>query len=377
MAAPRPPSENFTLHIIKVEMSCTGNLDTNTILIEDASLLRMFAMKDRAVVVDLDALNVAVPVFALEAAGPMPDNEGEEDTDVDFEMLQNAWKTCRLVWKLEKSGTRQANSTEQNRVPAAPRENRTSEDQRRVYTQQTIGSSRVPMTLTPSMPIGRRAFSQPGDNENSVGAAVVSVPANIPSAEHHNQQDSGAYDEVEYGAEDDEDFDQSINTTAKRSGTHKAPEPPKKMRRKTPAKPTTFAATRNLKPRNPTEMIWPTTIITTGTAGTRLRPLMDEMGQILTTYAQREEYMDLLEIFVRAHDIVDQHNLWARWMGSGLKVAMPMFKSVGSGEMDAAERKQMFERKNKARRGQVRFAILRRGRFGERIDEGVGEIMLD
>jgi hypothetical protein len=97
---------------------------------------------------------------------------------------------------------------------------------------------------------------------------------------------------------------------------------------------------------------------------------MAGMGQILTTDAQREEYMDLvwtrrraaegddiakqavvhdLETFVRAHGIVDQHNLWARWMESGIKTAMPMYKPVGTGEMDATERKQMFERK-KARR---------------------------
>jgi hypothetical protein len=38
----------------------------------------------------------------------MPDNEGEEDTEEDFEMLQNAWKTCRLVWKRAKDVAGQA-----------------------------------------------------------------------------------------------------------------------------------------------------------------------------------------------------------------------------------------------------------------------------
>jgi hypothetical protein len=108
MAASDTPFENVILQVLKVEMSCTGNLDTHTILIEDASLLRMFLVKKNAVVIDLDALNVPVLVFALEDAGPMPDNEGEEDTEEDFEMLQNAWKTCRLVWKRAKDVAGQA-----------------------------------------------------------------------------------------------------------------------------------------------------------------------------------------------------------------------------------------------------------------------------
>lgn len=110
LAASDTPFENIILQVLKVEMSCTGNLDTHTILVEDASLLRMFLVKDNAVFIDLDALNVPVLVFALEAAGPMPDNEGEEDTDEDFEMLQNAWKTCRLVWKRRKDVAGQASS---------------------------------------------------------------------------------------------------------------------------------------------------------------------------------------------------------------------------------------------------------------------------
>ena len=110
MAASDTPFENVILQVLKVEMSCTGNLDTHTILIEDASLLRMFLVKKNAVVIDLDALNVPVLVFALEAAGPMSDNQGEEDTEEDFEMLQNAWKTCRLVWKRGKDVAGQASS---------------------------------------------------------------------------------------------------------------------------------------------------------------------------------------------------------------------------------------------------------------------------
>ena len=190
------------------------------------------------------------------------------------------------------------------------------------------------------------------------------------STEHRSKQDFKDHDEAEYDDEIDEDFDPSTKVRSKRPDTHKAPTSSKKAMRKRPRKPISSAAPRNVKPRNPTVMIWPTTIITTGTAGGRLRPLMAEMGQILTTDAQREEYMDLvwtrrraaegddiakqavvhdLETFVRAHGIVDQHNLWARWMESGIKTAMPMYKPVGTGEMDATERKQMFERK-KARR---------------------------
>ena len=190
------------------------------------------------------------------------------------------------------------------------------------------------------------------------------------STKHHSKQDFKDHDEAEYDDEIDEDFDPSTKVRSKRPDTHKAPTSSKKSMGKRPRKPISSATPRNVKPRNPTVMIWPTTIITTGTAGGRLRPLMVEMGQILTTDAQREEYMDLvwtrrraaesddiakqavvhdLETFVRAHGIVDQHNLWARWMESGIKTAMPMYKPVGTGEMDATGRKQMFERK-KARR---------------------------
>jgi hypothetical protein len=96
--AKSPPSEGYTAKVIKVVMSCTGNLDTHTILVEDPEILRMFVEKDGQIVIDFVPLNVMIPIFALEPAGPMPDNEGEEDTEEDFEMLRNMGKVCRLVW---------------------------------------------------------------------------------------------------------------------------------------------------------------------------------------------------------------------------------------------------------------------------------------
>jgi len=220
------------------------------------------------------------------------------------------------------------------------------------------------------MQIGGHAIPQPEDEKRSSNVAVAPILGESSSIIHHSEQDFKDYDETEYDDENDEDFDQSTKVKTKRPGTHRTPTSSKKAMGKRPRKPISSAAPRNVKPRNPTVMIWPTTIITTGTAGGRLRPLMAEMSQILTTDAQREEYMDLvwtrrraaegddiakqavvhdLETFVRAHGIVDQHNLWARWMESGIKTAMPMYKPVGTGEMDATERKRMFERK-KARR---------------------------
>jgi hypothetical protein len=195
--------------------------------------------------------------------------------------------------------------------------------------------------------IGGGAIPRPEDDKRFSNAAVAPILGENSSTEHHSEQDFKDYDQAEYDDENDEDFDQSTKVKTKRPGTHRAPTSSKKAMRKRPTKPISSAAPRNVKPRNPTVMIWLTTIITTGTAGGHLRPLMAEMGQILTTDAQREEYMDLvwtrrraaegddiakqavvhdLETFVRAHGIVDQHNLWARWMESGIKTAMPMYK---------------------------------------------------
>jgi hypothetical protein len=92
------PFEEFAVRVTNVEMSCTGNLDTHTILIEDADLLRMFVVKEADVVIEMKHLEKGIPIFTLVPAGPMPENDGEEDTDADFGMLNEAWKICRLVW---------------------------------------------------------------------------------------------------------------------------------------------------------------------------------------------------------------------------------------------------------------------------------------
>jgi hypothetical protein len=211
------------------------------------------------------------------------------------------------------------------------------------------------------------------DGENPDGKVV-----DLSEEDSQDRSDEGFEDESgeEYGHYD-EDSEQSTSEEPKRApSANKVPKPSQKQLGKWPAKSTSPGAktrSRKLKPRNPEVMIWPTTIITTGTAGHNLRPVMAEMGAILTTDAEREEYMDLvwtrrravaesddaaanqlvvddLENFVRAHRVVDLHNLWARWMESGVKVEMPMYKTVGTVLMDATERKKMFERKTQARR---------------------------
>lgn len=96
--AKSPPSKGFTTKVIRVVMSCTGNIDTDTILIENSDILRMFVEKEGKIVISFTQLPMMIPIWKLEPAGPMPDNMGEEDTDEDLQMIRNAWKTCRLVW---------------------------------------------------------------------------------------------------------------------------------------------------------------------------------------------------------------------------------------------------------------------------------------
>ncbi|KAI4624690.1 hypothetical protein J4E83_004366 [Alternaria metachromatica] len=98
LIAKSPPSEGFTTKVIRVVMSCTGNIDTDTILIENSDILRMFVEKEGKIVISFTQLPMMIPIWKLEPAGPMPDNMGEEDTDEDLQMTRNAWKTCRLVW---------------------------------------------------------------------------------------------------------------------------------------------------------------------------------------------------------------------------------------------------------------------------------------
>ncbi|KAH6881350.1 hypothetical protein BKA58DRAFT_1045 [Alternaria rosae] len=95
--AKSPPAEGFTTKVIKVVMMCTGNLNTNTIVIEDADILRMFVEKNRKIVISFTQLPMMIPIWKLEPAGPMPDNYDEEDTEEDLEMIRNVWRTCRLV----------------------------------------------------------------------------------------------------------------------------------------------------------------------------------------------------------------------------------------------------------------------------------------
>ncbi|KAI4698722.1 hypothetical protein J4E81_005333 [Alternaria sp. BMP 2799] len=201
-------------------------------------------------------------------------------------------------------------------------------------------------------------------------------------SEEEPEDDSEDFEDSSEEADDDKDdgnFGETLPVKGKRSqGTlKKVSRPSQKQLGKRPAKPTPVEA--NTQPpksklRKTGVPIWPTTIITTGTAGPSLRQVMEEMGQILTTDAERQEYMHLvwtrrraaeedkdataeqavladLETFVRNHGIVDLHNRWARWMESGVKTAMPMYRPAGTGVMDAEERKTMFERKKRVRRG--------------------------
>lgn len=214
------------------------------------------------------------------------------------------------------------------------------------------------------------------DDEGGIEGQVENRSEKEPGEDSEDFEDSS--EEADDDKEDG-DFGESLPVKGKRSqGTlKKVSRPSQKQLGKRPAKPTPVEA--NTQPpksklRKTGVPIWPTTIITTGTAGPSLRQVMEEMGQILTTDAERQEYMHLvwtrrraaeedkdataeqavlhdLETFVRNHGIVDLHNRWARWMESGVKTAMPMYKPAGTGVMDAEERKTMFERKKRVRRG--------------------------
>ncbi|KAF1831727.1 hypothetical protein BDW02DRAFT_581793 [Decorospora gaudefroyi] len=106
LVASSATSEHPTLQIVKAEMSCTGCLDTERIIIDDPTILRMFFCTRSGVpdtiMIDVGRLDKNLPQFALEGMGPFPNNDGEKDTEEDLEMVKNAWKTCRLVWFQDK-----------------------------------------------------------------------------------------------------------------------------------------------------------------------------------------------------------------------------------------------------------------------------------
>ena len=72
--AKSPPSKGFTTKVIMVVMKCTGNLDTDTVLIENPDILRMFVEKEGKIVISFTQLPMMIPIWKLEPAGPMPDN---------------------------------------------------------------------------------------------------------------------------------------------------------------------------------------------------------------------------------------------------------------------------------------------------------------
>ncbi|KAI4683019.1 uncharacterized protein J4E84_006921 [Alternaria hordeiaustralica] len=423
--AKSPPSEGFTTKVIKVVMTCTGNLDTDTILIEDPDILRMFVEKEGKIVISFTQLPMMIPIWKLEPAGPMPDNQGQEDTDEDFEMIRNAWKTCRLVWGrhagLEELNRRAAvtmRAMQKQDELAARAGNEDVEghwsDAEEEVGGQTAGASASTGAHKPgSKDLGalvRRRQAEieaaqamraglsnlldaPRLEDEEAEDAELPGPSGIDDegdaegqvanrSEEEPEDDSEDFEDSSEEADDDKEdgnFGESLPVKGKRSqGTlKKVSRPSQKQLGKRPAKPTPVEA--NTQPpksklRKTGVPIWPTTIITTGTAGPSLRQVMEEMGQILTTDAERQEYMHLvwtrrraaeedkdvtaeqavladLETFVRNHGIVDLHNRWARWMESGVKTAMPMYKPAGTGVMDAEERKTMFERKKRVRRG--------------------------
>ncbi|KAI4916584.1 uncharacterized protein J4E92_009088 [Alternaria infectoria] len=423
--AKTPPSEGFTTKVIRVVMTCTGNLDTDTILIENPDILRMFVEKEGKIVINFTQLPMMIPIWKLEPAGPIPDNQGQEDTDGDFEMIRHAWKTCRLVWG------RHAGLEELNRRAAATMRAKQKQDELAAQAGnedveghwsdaeeevggQTTGDSASTGAHKPgsedlaalvrrrqaeieaaqateagpsdSLDTSRLEGEEAGDAE-LVGFSDVNDDGDIEGqvgnrSKEEPGEDSEDFEDSSKEPDDDKedgDFGESLPVKGKRSqGTlKKASRPSQKQLGKRPAKPTPVEA--NTQPpksklRKTGVPIWPTTIITTGTAGPSLRQVMEEMGQILTTDAERQEYMHLvwtrrraaeedkdataeqavlhdLETFVRNHGIVDLHNRWARWMESGVKTAMPMYKPAGTGVMDAEERKTMFERKKRVRRG--------------------------
>ncbi|KAI4951583.1 hypothetical protein J4E86_006999 [Alternaria arbusti] len=462
--AKSPPSKGFTTKVIRVVMSCTGNIDTDTILIENSDILRMFVEKDGKIVISFTQLPMMIPIWKLEPAGPMPDNMGEEDTDEDLQMRRNAWKTCRLVWGrhagLEELNRRAAvtmramqkqdelaaqadnepdfwTSTSSIRTAAIDDANDSTtiddptghpteaspedveghwSDAEEEVAGQTAGDSTSTGTRKPGsedlaalvrrrqaeieaaqateagpsdfLGSSRLEDDNEGDGDPELfGLSGIDDEGGIEGqvenrSEKEPEEDSEDFEDSSEEADDDKedgDFGESLPVKGKRSqGTlKKVSRPSQKQLGKRPAKPTPVEA--NTQPpksklRKTGVPIWPTTIITTGTAGPSLRQVMEEMGQILTTDAERQEYMHLvwtrrraaeedkdataeqavlhdLETFVRNHGIVDLHNRWARWMESGVKTAMPMYKPAGTGVMDAEERKTMFERKKRVRRG--------------------------
>ncbi|KAI4658269.1 uncharacterized protein J4E79_007251 [Alternaria viburni] len=425
--AKSPPSEGFTTKVIRVVMSCTGNIDTDTILIENSDILRMFVEKEGKIVISFTQLPMMIPIWKLEPAGPMPDNMGEEDTDEDLQMIRNAWKTCRLVWGrhagLEELNRRAAvtmRAMQKQDELAAQADNEDVEghwsDAEEEVAGQTAGDSTSTGTRKPGsedlaalvrrrqaeieaaqateagpsdfLGSSRLEDDNEGDGDPELfGLSGIDDEGGIEGqvenrSEEEPEDDSEDFEDTSEEADNDKEdgnFGESLPVKGKRSqGTlKKVSQPSQKQLGKRPAKPTPVEA--NTQPpksklRKTGVPIWPTTIITTGTAGPSLRQVMEEMGQILTTDADRQEYMHLvwtrrraaeeekdataeqavladLETFVRNHGIVDLHNRWARWMESGVKTAMPMYKPAGTGVMDAEERKTMFERKKRVRRG--------------------------
>ena len=96
MVAPKSSAESYMPQVMRVEMSCTGNLDTHKIGIDDPELLCMFVMRDESRVIDTSVFNTPMPIFALEPTG-LPLETADYDEVDDHELFQDAWKVCRLI----------------------------------------------------------------------------------------------------------------------------------------------------------------------------------------------------------------------------------------------------------------------------------------
>jgi hypothetical protein len=90
--------DTTTALVVRAEMACEGYLDCEHIVIDDPSVLAIFVVRPWGVGIDLTAVDRAHKYFKLVAAGPLPDEDKEEDDDENMEMVMAAWKTCKLEW---------------------------------------------------------------------------------------------------------------------------------------------------------------------------------------------------------------------------------------------------------------------------------------
>ncbi|KNG49734.1 hypothetical protein TW65_03494 [Stemphylium lycopersici] len=402
-------------------MSCTGNLDTQKIVIDDPELLRMFVIRYESRVIDTSVFDKLIPVFALKPTG-LPLETGDEDEVDDHELFQGAWKVCRLIWDHEGGAVKgdkeprysvnadkkalsartcvhsidwmpSSDMRETANEPLADRQGKPKLGERRMISSHSPaanshGGSLSKKSITPFL---GRAYTQSEEEErwSDVEEGLEEKNLKERKGAYYGESMKLMWNEGETFKGMKQPFTPGPRALQLQSPLRQSAELAKLGQKprpvniqhlqatKTSSLPSSSRTSRNatapqrvMKPRNPTVLMWPTSIITTGTSGTHLRPLTEQMGEILKSNSDRQEYMHLvwtrrravpkgdntatqpvvddLEKFVRRHEIVGLHNLWARWMDSGIKTRMPMFKISQPGVMNEQERAEVYKRKRKA-----------------------------